>query len=245
MTMTYDFDSFRGYSHIRIPEDQYWMPFPGEGAKPYTSPIPTFVELSELNTTALQNYYAFLTGEAVAYDIFHKKTILSSDLTNNGEAPVTSFSLVDYGGDGVLEVWLYRKNTDWVHEDIKNSAAVLFFENGNLYVDYLSRVGVSTQTYDGKLVRYNYSGSYIYEIVTVSAENGIHRQAIARRESALYHSKYYIVATYENGIYTDIPERECTIEAFEAFVSSIDHEFSRRTMTYTLSKIQEVFLSLK
>ena len=245
MTMTYDYSSFCDMSRITVPADMHWLPFPGEPVKPYTSIVPTFATFGDLNTTALQNYYAFLTGEAVAYDMFNKKMISNTDLTNNGEAPLTSFSLVDYGGDGVLEVWLYRKNTDWLHEYIKNSVAVLFFDNGNLYVDYLSRVGVSTQTYDGKIVRYDYAGSYIYEVVTVSAENGVHRQAIARLESGLYNDKYYISATYENGIYTDAPERECTKDEFDAFVKSIDHGFSRQTMNYTRGRIEEVFLSLK
>lgn len=154
---------------------------------------------------------------------------------------------MDFGFDGVLEVLLYYKKGVLVNEDTAYLVQVLYFDNGNLYVDYIPIEGI-IRTYDGKAIRRESSDSYtnyIYEIVTVSAENGIQRQAIARRESALYHNKYYISAICENGEYIDAPERECTIEEFEDFVKHIDNGFPKRAIDYTLSNIQEIFLSLK
>ncbi|MBQ2865865.1 MAG: hypothetical protein IJE90_05040 [Clostridia bacterium] len=244
-SMTCDYDSFCYYSRIKVPKDLRWLPFPGEPVKPYENPVPTFIALSDFNKTAMQNYYAFLTGEAVAYDILCQKMVSYNDMIKNGESKLTHFSLVDYGRDGVLEVWLRHENTVLSRDGNEYTAQILFFENGNLYVDYISHK-FTHQTYDGLIDRYDGDGGYIYEVITVSAREGIQRQTIAKVFNTGLHSRdYYITASCENGKYTAAEERKCNYEEFWKFISPIENGFSRRTMDYSIDNIRKVFLSVK
>ena len=204
--------------------------------------MPTIDYANAENTTALQNYYAFLTGEATAYDFLHEKTTSFNDITKNGDVPINWFGLVDFGADGIFEVYM-------THGDSRYSNVVLFFDNGNLYVDYIATKGTEPLHLFG--IVYVNAGSRTgnYWVLTVSAENGLEFRDIAgvyNEYTDDWSGKvYYISSTYENGVFLPAEKKIVSKDEYEAYTSPIDGISYIQTFKFSISKVQEVFLSLK
>ncbi|MBR5903563.1 MAG: hypothetical protein IKZ15_04955, partial [Clostridia bacterium] len=56
---------------------------------------------------------------------------------------------------------------------------------------------------------------------------------------------YYISSTYENGVFLPAEKTTVTKEEYEAYTSPIDGISYIQTFKFSISKVQEVFLSLK
>jgi len=194
---------------------------------------------------AFEAYYSFIMGDSSAYDTHNRREITFSQLTKNGEASFVNFQPVDIGLDGRREVVLNRTG--------ENPDALLFYENGRLYLGYFP---------EGQRYNINYDASYhladvkapdgmygsMQVMLTCSAEEGVSAQPI---KSSLYGTVngkwtyyYYAHVAYENGRYLPIEKTEIPKSEYWVLTDSMFEETIAPSYDLTGSNLMLYFLGI-
>ncbi|MBQ2866209.1 MAG: hypothetical protein IJE90_06825 [Clostridia bacterium] len=216
---------------------------PDDTQKPDNT-VADYYALSAQNTKALQAYYAFITGKSTAYSLSDNKEITFVDgITKQDTAPIAKFALVDFGSDGILEVVFEHTNT--AHSD-----AILFYEDGRVYVEYVTYRGILGLTYNGVISRnFNTPEGAIsgYSLMTVSVQRGEETTSLGRREyiSATDTYTYYLKCDLIDGKTVVREETRVTKDEYEDLFKKIYALYSLEWHTFSTAKIQQVFLDLK
>jgi len=223
-----------------IPDDSQK---PDDTQKPDNT-VTDYYALSAQNTKALQAYYAFITGKSTAYSLSDNKEITFADgITKQDTAPIAKFALVDFGSDGILEVVFEHTNT--AHSD-----AILFYEDGRVYVEYVTYRGILGLTYNGVISsNFNTPEGAIsgYSLMTVSVQNGAQTAGLGHVNyvSATNTYTYYQSCELINSKAVVKDEAQVTKSEYESLFKQIYALYSLEWHTFSTAKIQQVFLDLK
>ncbi|MBO7276163.1 MAG: hypothetical protein J6V15_07320 [Clostridia bacterium] len=191
-----------------------------DNTKPDDAQKIDFEALRIENTKALQAYYAFITGGTTARSLYDGRDItFVQDITKQGTASIAKFALVDFGSDGILEVVFEHTNT--AHSD-----AILFYEDGRVYVEYVTYRGILGLTYNG-VISYSFNttegGTSVYAQMTLSAQKGEETTVMGRSEyiSATDTNTYYLECDLIDGKTVVREETQVTKDEYEALFKKI------------------------
>ncbi len=217
---------------------------PADNTKPDDAQKIDFEALRIENTKALQAYYAFITGGTTARSLYDGRDItFVQDITKQGTASIAKFALVDFGSDGILEVVFEHTNT--AHSD-----AILFYEDGRVYVEYVTYRGILGLTYNG-VISYSFNttegGTSVYAQMTLSAQKGEETTVMGRSEyiSATDTYTYYLECDLIDGKTVVREETRVTKDEYEALFKKIYDLYTLQWHDFSTAKVQQVFLDIK
>ena len=215
-----------------------------DNTKPDDAQKIDFEALRIENTKALQAYYAFITGGTTARSLYDGRDItFVQDITKQGTASIAKFALVDFGLDGILEVVLVHANTAY-------SNVILFYENGRVYVEFVTYRGMLGLTYNG-VISYSFNttegGTSVYAQMTLSAQKGEETTVMGRSEyiSATDTYTYYLECDLIDGKTVAREETQVTKDEYEALFKKIYDLYTLHWHDFTVGKVQQVFWDIK
>ena len=166
--------------------------------------------IRDANRDVLQVYYDFVNGIGSAIDVEGGEYTVFDYVIRHGINPIVKFTLVDFGGDGVLEMVL---------EDARNHFyTVLYYANDRLYTASVTHRGLIGHTYTG--IAYGSGGTSGRDyVLSFTPEKGLVEQNIASHGlDDVFEERYYLYATYKDGRYIPSEKVEVTQDEYIAFL---------------------------
>ena len=180
----------------------------------------------EASRDVLRLYYEFLVGNTTAWD-----SIDTYEKTTIHDLPISSFALVDFGADGILEMVL-KHNRYY---------CILYCDSGALFLDSVTLRGLGDLRCNG--ICFGSGGAAgVWEALTFSAEKGCQSQPIA--DYHYYNSSgevYYAHSVYENDKYEPIERKQITKDEYDALLKPLDDIPLAVWVGFTDSNLERIF----
>jgi len=190
---------------------------PGKTYDSYTLDIPTAVSAAakKADAEAVSIYRTFLDyySTSTAYNLQNNQEITYAKLQRGGN--VGTFSIVDFGLDGKLEVALY-------YAPPSSGCQVLFCEDGKLYTIGVRYDRILDLKYNG-ICRALDGDTESYELVQFNSRDGRVTQPLAsvKKDADKGEQYYFIHADFEDGKYLPADTRQVSKGEYDAFVEPI------------------------
>ena len=204
---------------------------------PYTINIPSQPDDStkQANRDTARAYAAFMRTHGItAFDLHNDKIVTFSDIKAPvGDDNFSAFSIVDFGLDGSLEIVGFYENR-------MLGNAVIFCENGTIYVEYTTYDEMLNLKYNGLCYNRGFQNDGSYDLLTFSADGGKQKRTLASHgyDANTGADVYYIHAVFQDGEYMDIEKTQVSKEVFDGYISGITALPNVQPVHYTIEKVK-------
>ena len=179
----------------------------------------------------MQIYYDFISGACTALE--YGEQVMFDSITRYGANPPKTFSLVDFGSDGVLEMVL--DDTGY------NYYTVLYCMDGQLYArGYSYRTMVGGASYNG--ITTGSGGSAGSDYMIFLGPDGYREWTIRSYglDREIYKDRYYIHAAYEDGKLVPAETVEVDKYTYYSFLENEPSAWRHSFNDETLKKVLKV-----
>ena len=206
---------------------------------PYTIDIPSQPDetVKRANADSARAYAAFMQAYGTtAFDLHNGKIVtFQPDVkASAGDNDFESFAVVDFGLDGRLEIVALYKN-----RSLGN--AIIFCENGTIYIEYTSYDEMLNLKYNGLCYSRGHQNDGSYNLLTFSAESGKRSRTLASHgvDAHTGEEVYYIHTVFQNGEYNDYEKTQVSKEVFDAYIRGITDLPNVQLVHYSTEKVRE------
>ena len=198
--------------------------------KSTADPLPDEATI-DANREVLQIYYDFISGACTALE--YGEQVMFDSITRYGTNCPKTFSLVDFGSDGVLEMVLDDSGYYYY--------TVLYCMDGQLYAsNYSYRTMVGGASYNG--ITTGSGGSAGSDYMIFLGPDGYREWTIRSYslDREIYKDRYYIHAAYENGKLVPAETVEVDKYTYYSFLENEPGAYRHNFNDETLKKVLRV-----